>query len=59
VFLEAEEYYNKKIPSAIVAPYNQKNTINFIVDNLNIRRSAIYQYNARVVVKVNGSAKSK
>jgi ACR3 family arsenite transporter len=34
--------YNKKIASAVVAFYNQKNTINFIENNLNISRSIIY-----------------
>jgi predicted transcriptional regulator YheO len=51
--------YNKKKASAVVALYNQKNTINFIEDNLNISRSTIYQYLRKEGVKVNGFTKSK
>ena len=51
--------YNKKKASAVVALYNQKNTINFIEDNLNISRSTIYQYLRKEGVKVNGFKKSK
>jgi DNA invertase Pin-like site-specific DNA recombinase len=51
--------YNKKKASAVVALYNQKNTINFIEDNLNISRSTIYQYLRKEGVQVNGFTKSK
>jgi DNA invertase Pin-like site-specific DNA recombinase len=51
--------YNKKKASAVVALYNQKNTINFIEDNLNISRSTIYQYLRKEGVKINGFTKSK
>ena len=51
--------YNKKKASAVVALYNQKNTINFIEDSLNISRSTIYQYLRKEGVKVNGFTKSK
>jgi DNA invertase Pin-like site-specific DNA recombinase len=51
--------YNKKKASAVVALYNQKNTINFIEDNLNISRSTIYQYLRNEGVIVNGFTKSK
>jgi len=51
--------YNKKKASAVVSLYNQKNTINFIEDNLNISRSTIYQYLRKEGVKVNGFTKSK
>ena len=45
--------YNKKKASAVVTLYKQKNSINFIEDNLNISRSTIYQYlrNEGVVIK--------
>ena len=45
--------YNKKKASAAVTLYKQKNSINFIEDNLNISRSTIYQYlrNEGVVIK--------
>jgi predicted transcriptional regulator YheO len=42
-----------------MALYNQKNTINFIEDNLNICRSTIYQYIGKEGVRVNGFAKNK
>lgn len=51
--------YNKKKASAVVALYNQKNTINFIEDNLNISRSTIYQYLRKEGVTVNGFSKRK
>lgn len=51
--------YNKKKASAVVALYNQKNTINFIEDNLNISRSTIYQYLRNEGVVVNGFTKSR
>lgn len=51
--------YNKKKASAVVALYNQKNTINFIEDNLNISRSTIYQYLRNEGVIVNGFTKSR
>jgi len=51
--------YNKKKASAVVALYNQKNTINFIEDNLNISRSTIYQYLRNEGAKVNGFTKSR
>jgi transcriptional regulator of acetoin/glycerol metabolism len=51
--------YNKKKASAVVALYNQKNSINFIEDNLNISRSTIYQYLRKEGVKVNGFTKGK
>jgi hypothetical protein len=51
--------YNKKKASPVVALYNQKNTINFIEDNLKISRSTIYQYLRKEGVKVNGFTKSK
>jgi DNA invertase Pin-like site-specific DNA recombinase len=51
--------YNKKKASAVVALYNQKNTINFIEDNLNISRSTIYQYLRKEGVKINGFTKGK
>jgi DNA invertase Pin-like site-specific DNA recombinase len=51
--------YNKMKASAVVALYNQKNTINFIEDNLNISRSTIYQYLRNEGVIVNGFTKSR
>jgi DNA invertase Pin-like site-specific DNA recombinase len=51
--------YNKRKASEVVALYNQKNTINFIEDNLNISRSTIYQYLRKEGVIVNGFTKSK
>jgi len=51
--------YNKKKASAVVALYNQKSTINFIEDNLNISRSTIYQYLRKEGIKVKGFKKSK
>lgn len=51
--------YNKKKASAVVALYKQKNTINFIEDNLNISRSTIYQYLRSEGVVVNGFTKSR
>ena len=54
-----EGSYNKKKASAVVTLYKQKNTINFIEDNLNISRSTIYQYLRKEGVQVNGFTKSK
>jgi DNA invertase Pin-like site-specific DNA recombinase len=51
--------YNKKKASAVVTLYKQKNSINFIEDNLNISRSTIYQYLRKEGVMVNGFKKSK
>jgi DNA invertase Pin-like site-specific DNA recombinase len=51
--------YNKKKASAVVTLYKQKNTINFIEDNLNISRSTIYQYLRKEGVMVKGFKKSK
>ena len=52
-------FRSKKKASAVVALYNQKNTINFIEDNLNISRSTIYQYLRKEGVKINGFTKNK
>jgi len=51
--------YNKKKASAVVTLYKQKNSINFIEDNLNISRSTIYQYLRKEGVMVKGFKKSK
>jgi len=51
--------YNKKKASAVVTLYKQKESINFIEDNLNISRSTIYQYLRKEGVKVNGFKKRK
>ena len=51
--------YNKKKASAVVVLYKQKNTINFIEDDLNISRSTIYQYLRKEGVAVNGFTKRK
>jgi DNA invertase Pin-like site-specific DNA recombinase len=51
--------YNKKKASEVVTLYKQKNSINFIEDNLNISRSTIYQYLRREGVMDKGFKKSK
>jgi len=51
--------YNKKKASAAVTLYKQKNSINFIEDNLNISRSTIYQYLRREGVVIKGFKKLK
>ena len=51
--------YNKKKASAVAILYKQKNSINFIEDNLNISRSTIYQYLRKEGVTVKGFKKTK
>jgi DNA invertase Pin-like site-specific DNA recombinase len=51
--------YNKEKASAVVELYKQKESINFIENNLNISRSTIYQYLRKEGVPVKGFMKRK